>query len=398
MDRVVDSNFIKFSHNIRVLFVQDLECVKCGTLDTLNIFFSNIDTVSSYKEAYNHFLANKYDLVIMSLNAPEENGIKIISKIRDISKSITILVISSNTNKFNFAELIDLGVDGYINRPVEIKQFSEVVIKTIEKLKNKQELYEYRVLLEEKVEKQVASLREKDKILSYQSKLAAMGEMIDAIAHQWKQPLNIVNMKIDMLRYDYKDGFVDERYCEELYNQVKAQITHMQDTLDEFRSFLRPDKESELFSVSDVIEKVLLLVKDELVKFNIKVEKNVKDDFVIDGIKNEIKHIFLNLISNSKDAFEEKNIQNRQIGFLLYKNDNGDKVIEVADNAGGIPKEVIDSVFDANMTTKEEGKGTGIGLYMSRQIVKKHGGEIFAENIPGGTKFIIKFAKDQIFN
>ena len=105
-------------------------------------------------------------------------------------------------------------------------------------------------------------------------------------------------------------------------------------------------------------------------KYKIKVEKNILEDIKLNGIENEFKHLILNLISNSKDAFEEKGIMDRKIEFALKK-EGGYTVLEVTDNAGGIPENIINKIFDANFTSKTEGKGTGIGLYMSKQIVKK---------------------------
>jgi len=386
----VHDDLIQFSHTLKVLFVEDTKSINCNSSDMLSIFFSNIDVVSSSEEAYEHFEANKYSLIITSLNMEYINGLSLISKIRKISKDIAILLISSNTNKYNLSKLITLGIDGFIIRPVSVKQFSDVMHKTLEKLKNKQELYEYRINLEKKVQDQVAILREKDKILAQQSKLAAMGEMMDAVAHQWKQPLNIINMKTDMLRYDYEDGNVDQKYCDRLCDKVISQTKHMKNTLDEFRTFLRPDKEKEMFSLSSIIDNVVLLVNDELLKYAIEIEKNIQDDLKIEGIKNEFKHLILNLISNSKDAFNENNIKNRVIKFNIF-DENKKIVLEVIDNAGGIPQKSIDKIFDANFTLKPKGKGTGIGLYMSKQIVQKHHGEISVSNTSDGAKFRIVF-------
>ena len=197
-------------------------------------------------------------------------------------------------------------------------------------------------------------------------------------------------MKADMLRYDCEDGYVDQEYCDNLYEKITSQTKHMTNTLDEFRTFLRPDKQTEKFSISSIIDNVLLLVNDELIKYSIAIEKDIKNDLMLDGIKNEFKHLILNLISNSKDAFNEKDIQNRVIRFSIFKSENK-IVLEVLDNAGGIPQKSIDKIFDANYTLKPKGKGTGIGLYMSRQIVQKHQGEIFVENINDGAKFRIVF-------
>ena len=381
---------IKFSQTIKVLVVQDDISSEHNSLDILEIFFSNMDIIDSLDDAYEKFILNKYNLIILNLNIRNKEGIDLISKIRDISKDITILVISSETSKFNFSKLIKLGIDGFIIKPVYIKQFSEVIHKTIEVLKNKQELFEYRLDLEKKVQEQVLILREKDKVLLHKSKLAAMGEMMDSIAHQWKQPLNIINIKTNMMKYDYEDGFVNDEYCDKLYSDISSQTAHMKNTLDEFRTFLRPDKQTELFLISDSINKVLLLINDELMQYKINIEKNIEDDFKVDGIENEFKHILLNLISNSKDAFHEKKIKDRLIKFNLLKQ-NDKRVLEIIDNAGGIPLEIIENIFNANFTSKDDDKGTGMGLYMSKQIITKHNAEIYAKNVKDGVKFKIVF-------
>jgi signal transduction histidine kinase len=390
MNYNISNELINYSHSVRVLFVEDEVCSVNNSVEMLGIFFSNIDIVRNTAEAYEHFLEKKYDLLITGLNFSTKSGLKFISKVREISKDVTILVISSHSDKFDFSELIKLGVDGYIIRPVQISQFNDVISKTIEKLKNKQDLYEYRINLENKVQQQVEILRQKDEVLAYQSKLAAMGEMMDAVAHQWKQPINIINMKIDMLRYDFEDGNVDQNYCDELYNSIIFQTSHMKNTLSEFRTFLRPDKQKEKFSLSKVIDSVLLLVHDELLKYNINIEKNIKDNFIIEGTENEFKHLLLNLISNSKDAFLEKDIKSRKIAFNLFEK-NEKIYLEFIDNAGGIPEDILQNIFNANFTTKDAEKGSGIGLYMSKQIAKKHKALLKVENYQSGVKFIVEF-------
>lgn len=384
----ITDEITNFSHKVRVLFVKCVECDIQESMELLTIFFSNIDIVYDGEEALRYFNLKKYDLIVTGLNLPKLHGIELITRIRDVSKHITILPISSTTNIYDFTELIKLGIDGFIIRPLEIKQFTEVIYKTIDKLKNKEELYQYKINLEQKVQEQVDILRQKDKTLAYQSKLASMGEMIDAVAHQWKQPLNIINMRIDMLRYDYEDNNINKEYCEKLSSDIISQTSHMQNTLDEFRTFLRPDKQKKAFSIPLIIDKVLLLVKDEMLKYKIEIEKDIEENIEIDGIENEFKHLILNLISNSKDAFVENNIDNRKIRFKLYKNENK-VILEISDNAGGIPKHIIDNIFEANVTSKSEGKGTGIGLYMSSQIIKKHNGGISVKNVENGSMFTV---------
>ncbi len=228
----------------------------------------------------------------------------------------------------------------------------------------------------------------KDEMLSQQSKMAMMGDMMDSVAHQWKQPLNSLTMLNDMLVDDFKDGTVNEAYIADMTETSQMQIEHMVSTLSEFRTFFRPSKDKVEFSIAECIESVEILMKDELIKNNIVIEKNIVDDIILNGLVNEFKHVFLNLISNSKDAYNEKGIQNPIIKISVCQKDNK-AIIEFEDNAQGIPNQVIADIFKANVTTKTDGKGTGIGLYMSSQIIQKHNGTIGVRNTKIGAIFTI---------
>ena len=233
-----------------------------------------------------------------------------------------------------------------------------------------------------------AASSRKDTMLVQQSKMAAMGEMMDAVAHQWKQPLNSISMMTDMLRDDFKDDLVDKEYINDMTETTHMQIVHMVNTLNEFRNFFRPAQDSKDFLLSECIDSVQILMKDELLKNTINLTIDIQNDITIFGLINEFKHLFLNLLSNSIDAFNEKVIQNRKITIRSYiKEESG--IIEFEDNANGIPHHVIADIFKPNVTTKADGKGTGIGLYMSSQIVQKHHGVIDVRNINSGAIFTI---------
>jgi len=249
------------------------------------------------------------------------------------------------------------------------------------------ELNEYKNKLEIKVKKEIEKRQQHEKILHQQSKFAAMGEMIDAVAHQWKQPINIIYTDTDMLDFALEMGEVDKEYIKNFKQKTLFQINHMVNTLDEFRTFFKPNKCETKFSVKKMIEKVLLLIKDELVGNQIKVNLNTRQDFTIIGIENEFKHLILNLINNAKDAFIVNQIEKRAINIDIDIRKNS-YIIEIIDNAGGIPTDLIDNIFHVNISTKPEKEGGGIGLYMSSQIAKKHNGTLSAKNIKDGVKFV----------
>jgi len=233
------------------------------------------------------------------------------------------------------------------------------------------------------------SREKQDKLLQQQSKMASMGEMMDAVAHQWKQPLNSISMMNDMLLDDFKDSIVDETYIKDMTQTIQHQIEHMVSTLNEFRTFFRPSKDLKNFSLQICLKSVQVLMKDELLKNQINIKTETEEDISIFGEINEFKHLFLNLINNSIDAFNEKKIQKREI-YITAKSVNEDTIIRYEDNAGGIPQEILGDILKPNVTTKEEGKGTGIGLYMSSQIVQKHQGTLEVANSDVGAVFTIR--------
>lgn len=225
-------------------------------------------------------------------------------------------------------------------------------------------------------------------MLQQQSKMASMGEMMDAVAHQWKQPLNALSMYSDLMKSDFEEGNVDKKYVDEMLEGVQLQIHHMTSTLSEFRNFFRPNTTIENFKLLALVESVLFLVKDEFLKNNINVELNIDTNILLHGNKNEFKHLILNIINNAKDAFNSQNTPQRSI-IIQAKQNAKEVIITISDNAGGIPLEVIDHVFEANVTTKEAEAGTGIGLYMSAQIVEKMQGHIKVDNLFDGAVFTI---------
>jgi len=222
-----------------------------------------------------------------------------------------------------------------------------------------------------------------------QAKMAAMGEMMDAVAHQWKQPLNALSMIGDLLISDFDDGLVDKAYIEDLTDTTQNQIEHMVNTLSEFRNFFRPKDTKENFGIKRCIQSVMLLVKDEFLQNNINIHIESETEILIIGNENEFKHLVLNIINNAKDAFNERDVKQRDIYINFYEKDNFIHV-DIKDSAGGIPLHVIDDIFKPEVTTKEVGKGTGIGLYMSMQIAQKLGGTLSVKNINDGACFCLK--------
>jgi len=274
--------------------------------------------------------------------------------------------------------------DNRLNRIIKLSDKQQHAI-----LELNEELDGYKRNLEEKVEEEIRKRKSQEALLFEQSRLAAIAEMIDAAAHQWMQPLNILSIQIGMLTINAEksDGLSLEA-LKTFQHDANLQIKHMTETLSNFRTFFKPMSNPKPFSVHQTVESTLKLIQNELERSHIAFHLVCDEDFQIVGNENEFKHIILNLINNAKYTFRERGICNRQLTIKIL---GREKKVEVIDNGGGIDETVLPNLFRAGYTTKGE-KGSGMGLYMSAQIAQKHQGELKAENTKEGAKmtFILK--------
>ncbi|MEA3314796.1 MAG: ATP-binding protein [Campylobacterota bacterium] len=256
------------------------------------------------------------------------------------------------------------------------------------------ELKELNDQLEKKVDEGIEKLRDKDELLAQQTKLAAMGEMIGAIAHQWRQPLNALAVQIQFMEDDFEDGLIDKEYLIEYKNENMKLINFMSKTIDDFRNFFRVDKVKTVFNAKQKIEETINILSSQL--------KSNKIDIILDGesfntlgFESEFQQVVLNIINNSKDAILENKIEKGSIKIDIELDNNIAKIL-LKDNAGGIPEDIITRIFDPYFTTKEQGKGTGLGLYMSKMIIEDNmGGKIDVINSNIGAVFKIELEIDR---
>lgn len=249
--------------------------------------------------------------------------------------------------------------------------------------KKTKELEELNNSLETRVKEEVELNRSKDRILFQQSKLASLGEMLQNIAHQWRQPLGAISMIIQSFEIKYKAGKLDSKFITSRVQDAKVLAKNMSDTLEDFRTFFNPNKNKKEFNLKDVIYKSIELSKYPLKKAKINLSVDEFETINIYGFKNELIHVLLNLISNAKDALLDKQVE-RKIA-ITVKSDKIYAIIQVIDNGGGIDNDIIYRIFDPYFTTKHRSLGTGIGLYMSKQIVEEHmQGSIECENTEYG--------------
>jgi PAS domain S-box-containing protein len=236
----------------------------------------------------------------------------------------------------------------------------------------------------------VEALREKEQMLLQQSRLAAMGEMINNIAHQWRQPLNVLGLLVQQLQMSYEMGSLSKDDLSVSVDKSMGLINHMSRTIDDFRNYFRPDKEPVLFSIREVVERTVSLVEDSFRNHQIGIDFRAGASPSIVGFPNEYSQALLNIMMNARDALLEKRPDNAMVTISVTR--EGERaVVIIADNGGGIPAEIMDKIFEPYFTTKGPDRGTGVGLFMSKTIIEKNmHGMLTVRNTAVGAEFRIE--------
>jgi PAS domain S-box-containing protein len=272
------------------------------------------------------------------------------------------------------------------NDKINIASFSDIT-----------ELEEYKKTLEVRIKAQVLENRKKDQMLHNQSKSVQMGEMLNMIAHQWRQPLNAISASAISVAMKLELEELEPEEIREHLTYIQMRVQKMSQTISDFMNFFKPDQAIQQFSLHEVMHEIESLMKAQLQGRGIKLLYDHANLIAIRSYKKEMAHILINIIANARDAYEGKHTQNKTIDISLYENERGHLSIAIEDHAGGIDPENIDKIFNPYFTTKDQGKGTGIGLYMTKRIISEIlGGSIEASNTEDGALFVITFknAKD----
>ena len=315
--------------------------------------------------------------------------IPIINKTIATIPASEVITIVNSWNNVKFQTSIDytivwiltfvvfFSIIAFIHRTVTLNILNKKLKYTVEE--KTKELRYLNENLQITIDKKTKELLEKEAILNQQAKMASMGEMIENIAHQWRQPLSVISTISSSLKIKKEMNILDDKEFYEALQSINRTSQHLSNTIDDFRNFFSPNKEMNKFYVSQLIKKSKDLIKSRFDKFNIKVIENI-DDIEILSYQNELFQVILNLFSNSIDVLSSNEIEDKIIHIKIYQDENN-LCIEFLDNGGGIKDEFINRVFEPYFTTKHKSQGTGIGLYMSLQIVTKHlNGEISVKN------------------
>lgn len=248
--------------------------------------------------------------------------------------------------------------------------------------------------LEIKIQEEISKRLEQEQLLIQQSKLASMGEMIGNIAHQWRQPLAQISAIHMNMKVTYDFNKFTKEYLNTKIKEANKLTSYMSQTISDFQNFFKPQGEKEEFSIQKACQEAYFIVESSLKYHGIEVSFDIKEDINVFGYKNEYSQVILNILSNAKDILLERQIENPKINIEI-KNGENYAIVKIHDNAGGIKENIIDKIFDPYFTTRYKTQGTGIGLYMSKNIIERNmNGYINVKNVDNGALFTIKVAKN----
>jgi len=234
-------------------------------------------------------------------------------------------------------------------------------------------------IIKVRFEKYKKKVEEQDKLIFQKSKMAAMGEMLENIAHQWRQPLSVITAASTGMKAQKElDALSDEILLKNL-DDISNSAMHLSQTIEDFRDFYKDDKKKEFFNIKDSINNAIKLLSSKFKSKGIDIILDI-EDMEFSGYKNELIQVFMNLLSNSKDVFDDIKIDKKVIKISTSVIDDKIK-ISFLDNGGGIDESSLEKLFEYKYTTKAQKSGTGIGLYMSKLIIEKLKGVIKADNV-----------------
>lgn len=345
---------------IKLVIVEDDKQLLKQISRILKREISEVYSLSSPEEALKRIPEIHPDIILSDINMPKMSGIDMYKELQNKNINIPIILASAFTEPKYFLEAIRLKVKNFIIKPINVDHLLSE-IKNFEK---------------ELIEKK--EYKTKEDLFVVQSRMAAMGEMLTNIAHQWKQPLNTISLCASSIQLDlelkpknYENEF--PIYIDHIIDSVK----YMSTTIEDFQDYLKPNKLETCFYLKETFKKVEKLIDAQCKTNNITIIKNITNTNFC-SYQNELIQVILNILKNSIDELIKKEDLDKYIFIDVYNKDK-DIIIEIKDNAGGIDPSIINLIFNPYFSTKKE-KGTGIGLYMSKQIIENLNGKIEVDN------------------
>ncbi|HIP12298.1 MAG TPA: hybrid sensor histidine kinase/response regulator [Arcobacter sp.] len=339
---------MKKINDISILYVEDEKGVREGLADILKFFCTELhiacDGVEGL-ELYKKYIPN---IVISDIRMPNMDGVEMANKIRQIKESQHIIFTSAHSNDKYFIDAIELQVDGYILKPVNIEKLNKKIDSITKHIKLKKDF-----------EKQQAMTIQADK-------LSSMKVMLENIAHQWRQPLGSISADATGLVIQKQMNKLSDENFYKNCESINENALHLSDTIDALSKFIEDEKQIENFNLKYSIDSVLNLLEATIIEHKIKVVNNTNDNIFIKSLQNEFKQALINIIINTKDALA---LEKDKFIFIDIKQNETSIIVSIKDNGGGIDEYILTKIFEPYFTTKHQSRGTGLGLYVSFDII-----------------------------
>ncbi len=376
--------------------VNDGDSIRLGFANN-PAFYENYEKVI---DRFNNKSSDFFFLIASSArkNFLEKNGFEFDNAVGCFSKS-ELVVFNGEVKELSHS-IIMININTHDKYRLKKKRYTSVKAKVenlleIEALSNiakvsSYELEELNKELEKKVKQEVEKNLRKDAILIHRSRLAQMGEMMSLIAHQWKQPLSAISATSSGLHIKIELDMYDKEFFLNSLTKIEEFVNHLSTTIDDFSNFFKPSKNKKEFYLYQAINKALSIATYSLSKNSIDVELDLDETLKINSYQNELIQVLLNLIKNAENILIKREIENPKIKIKLYKDENGRIIINVKDNGGGIEKKILNKIFEPYFSTKATKDSTGLGLYMSKFIIKESlSGDLEVKNEQDGASFSI---------
>jgi two-component system, sensor histidine kinase and response regulator len=375
----------RYSKKITLLYVEDEQSILDELIPILERYVDSVYSAKNGEEALRIYHKIGPDIILTDLEMPIMNGLEFIKKIREVDTKVPVLINTAfNENRF-LQDAIFLNVRHYLLKPINIKHLKEILSHIKDELYRDRELIAYRTSLEVQVNKAINESKHKSQLLAQQNKSAEIGTMMCVVAHQWKQPLNVLSLIIQDVKEAYTEEEIDSNYINDFIKDGMNSVNFMSETITHLLSFYQDKGSIKPFSVKDSVNAIIQIFAPALEKHRICIDVVVVQDFTLLAIENDLMQVILNLVANAKDAIEAKALQSGKIVITI---DN--KCITVEDNGGGLKEDILEKIFEMNYTTKEGGSGIGLSLVKSLVEDKLHG-NISVENIQEGARFTVLF-------
>lgn len=353
---------------IRVLYIEDNDSIRVALSRGLKRTVKELEVAVDGLDGFEKYLSFKPDIIISDIKMPKMSGLEMSKKIREIDNTTPILITSAHGESDILLDAIEIGITGYIIKPINQSKLYETIVR-----------YGKNKILEDEIKRQ-------DKLLINQAQYIAMGELIKNISHQWRQPLSIISTLTSAINIKKDFGELDDAFLKKSLKTIEDTSNSLSQTIELFyKSSSQVDMGKNRFYINDSVDVVMESLSEKILKSNINIILNIKDNLEVYSNENMILTVLENIILNSIDALNS-DIENKYI-FIDIKKDKDSLYIEVKDNADGIDDNIIHKVFQPYFTTYHQSQGKGLGLYSVKLIV---------ENSLKGT--IEVFNKEFIYN